>query len=297
MRKTMKIVSIIIVSLLLLTGCSSNVVTHVSNADEVIIDIKDNQITKDEIYKYLKLRFGPNLVTTNLIDMQLDKHVTLDDEDKAEGQKRLDETKELLKDEFEEVIAASGYTDEEDYYERVILSKIKNEKLFKTYLDENIEDITVGLNTRKIKKIVTDSKPVAEQALKELSEKEELTVEDFVLVAKEYSTEEEKGITTFEHVFEDRENLKFLNTKLVDAKPGLINEVIMDGDSFYIIYVEEIDLEADKNEIIGSMIQNENVNQIVSQSMFAYYSNLGDFKIHDSDLYDLFKESNPFLVN
>lgn len=296
MRKAMKIISIIIVSLLLLTGCSSNVITHVSNADEVIIDIKDNQITKDEIYKYLKLRFGPNLITTNLIDMQLEKHVTLDDEDKAEGQKRLDETKELLKDEFEEVIVASGYKNEQDYYERVILSKIKNEKLFKTYLNDNLESITVGLHTGKIKKIVTDSKPVAEQALKELNEKEELTADDFVLVAKEYSTEEEKGATTFEHVFEDRANLKFLNTKLVGAKPGLINEVIMDGNSFYIIYVEEIDLEADKNEIIGSMIQNENVNQIVSQSMFAHYSSLGDFKIHDSDLYDLFKESNPFLV-
>ena len=204
MNKLLKAITIIVISLLVLTGCSSNVLTNVSNPDEIIIDIKDNQITKESIYKYLKLRFGPNLITTNLVEMQLDKYVTLVDSDKAEGQKRLDEMKELLKDEFEAVIVGSGYKDVEEYYQRVILSKIKNEKLFRMYLEDNLEDITNGLNTGKIKMIVTQSKPEAEQALTELNEIEELSAEDFVSVAKTYSQEEEKAETKFEHVYEDR---------------------------------------------------------------------------------------------
>lgn len=296
MKKILKIIAIIALSLVILTGCSSTPQTSVSNGEEVIIDIKDNQITKDDIYKYLKLRFGPNLITTNLIDMQLEKFVTLDADDEAEGQKRLEETKELLKEDFEQVIMASGYKSIDDYYNRVILNAIKNEKLFNTYLDENLDTITEGLSTAKIKKIRTNSKPEAEAALKELQETKDLTVQNFVSVATKYSQEEEVALSKIEHAYEDREILKFLNETLKDAKPGLVDEVIMDGEVFYIVYVEELDVEADREMIITSIVEDEKVNQIVSQSMFAHYSAEGDFKIHDKDLYDLFKESNPFIV-
>lgn len=87
MKKTFKLLSILLISLLVLVGCGSNAQTSVENGDEVVVDIKDNEITKDDIYTYLKLRFGPNLITTNLIDMQLEKYVTLDEEDKEAGQK------------------------------------------------------------------------------------------------------------------------------------------------------------------------------------------------------------------
>ncbi|NLC54728.1 MAG: peptidylprolyl isomerase [Erysipelothrix sp.] len=296
MRKALKGLLIIALSLVLLTGCSKTVNTQVSNGEQVIMDIKGNEITKAEIYKYLKLRFGPNLITTNLIDMQLEQHVTLDAQDEKEGQRLLEETKELLKEDFEQIIVASGYKDVDDYYNRVILSKLKNEKLFDTYLSENLKEITDGLSSAKVKKIKTNSKPQAEQALAELKEKESVTAEDFVSMANTYSNEEIKGETKVEHVYEERAELKFLNEKLVNAKPGLVDEVIMDGDAFYVIFFEEMDLEADKDVIIASIKENQSVNPIVSQSMFAHYSSLGNFTIHDTDLYDLFKESNPFLV-
>lgn len=288
MRKAIKIISVITLALVLLTGCSSNVVTKVSNGDEVIIDIKDNQIKKEQIYKYIKLNFGPSLINTNLLEMQLEKNVTLDDEDKKEAQSRLDETKELLGEDFEQILVGSGYKDIEDYYDRVVLNMIKNEKLFKSYLDENLEDITTGLNTAKIKKIKVNTTAEANEALKELNENEDLTADDFVSMAKTYS-KDETAESTIEYVYEGRTELTFLNDKLIDVEPGLIDEAIMDGEDVYIIYVEELDLEADKNEIIASMIENEEVNQIVNQAMFAHYSSLGDFKIHDSDLYELLK--------
>lgn len=296
MKKAIRIITIIALSLVVLTGCSSTPQTHVSNGDEVIIDIKDNQITKDNIYTYLKLRFGPNLITSNLVNMQLEKYVTLNADDEAEGQKRLDETKELLGEDFEKVIKSSGYKSVDDYYERVILNQIKNEKLFNEYLDQNLDTITEGLHTAKIKKIRTNSKPEAEAALLELQEMESVTADDFTSVAKTYSQEDEIAESRIEHVYEDREVLKFLNEKLVDAKPGLMDEVIMDGEVFYIVYVEDLDVEAEKEMIITSIVEDEVVNQVVNQSMFAHYSAEGDFKIHDTDLYDLFKESNPFLV-
>lgn len=292
MRKIFKTLLAITLSLAILVGCSTNPQTQVSEADQVLINIKDNEIKKANIYQYLKLRFGPNLITSNLIQMQLDKFVTLDAADEAEGEKRLNDTKELLGDDFEKVILSSGYSSVDDYYDRVILSQIKNEKMFNTYLDENYLQITNDLHTAQIKKIRTNSKADAEAALADLNSLDSVSVEDFVTVAEMYSQEEKIAASSIEHVYDQRTVLTFLNEKLKDAKPGLIPEVIMDGEVFYIIFVEDFDLEVNKEKVIEEMFMDETINNVLSEQMFLDYSEAGNFEIHDSDLYDLFNELN-----
>ena len=292
MRKIFKTLLALALSLAILVGCSTNPQTQVSEADQVLINIKDNEIKKANIYQYLKLRFGPNLITSNLIQMQLDKFVTLDAADEAEGEKRLNDTKELLGDDFEKVILSSGYSSVDDYYDRVILSQIKNEKMFNTYLDENYLQITNDLHTAQIKKIRTNSKADAEAALADLNSLDSVSVEDFVTVAEMYSQEEKIAASSIEHVYDQRTVLPFLNEKLKDAKPGLIPEVIMDGEVFYIIFVEDFDLEVNKEKVIEEMFMDETINNVLSEQMFLDYSEAGNFEIHDSDLYDLFNELN-----
>lgn len=292
MRKIFKTLLALTLSLAILVGCSTNPQTQVSEADQVLINIKDNEIKKANIYQYLKLRFGPNLITSNLIQMQLDKFVTLDAADEAEGEKRLNDTKELLGEDFEKVILSSGYSSVDDYYDRVILSQIKNEKMFNTYLDENYLKITKDLNTAQIKKIRTNSKADAEAALADLNSLDSVSVEDFVTVAEMYSQEENIAKSSIEHVYSQRTVLNFLNEKLKDAKPGLIPEVIMDGEVFYIIFVEDFDLEANKEMVLEAMFTDEVINNVLSEQMFLDYSEAGNFQIHDSDLYDLFNELN-----
>ena len=292
MRKIFKTLLALALSLAILVGCSTNPQTQVSEADQVLINIKDNEIKKANIYQYLKLRFGPNLITSNLIQMQLDKFVTLDAADEAEGEQRLNDTKELLGDDFEKVILSSGYSSVDDYYDRVILSQIKNEKMFNTYLDENYLQITNDLHTAQIKKIRTNSKADAEAALADLNSLDSVSVEDFVTVAEMYSQEEKIAASSIEHVYDQRTVLTFLNEKLKDAKPGLIPEVIMDGEVFYIIFVEDFDLEVNKEKVIEEMFMDETINNVLSEQMFLDYSEAGNFEIHDSDLYDLFNELN-----
>ncbi len=292
MRKIFKTLLALALSLVILVGCSTTPQTQVSEADQVLINIKDNEIKKANIYQYLKLRFGPNLITSNLIQMQLDKFVTLDAADEAEGEKRLNDTKELLGDDFEKVILSSGYSSIDDYYDRVILSQIKNEKMFNTYLENSYLQITSDLHTAQIKKIRTNSKADAEAALADLNSLDSVSVEDFVTVAEMYSQEENIAASSIEHVYDQRTVLKFLNEKLKDAKPGLIPEVIMDGEVFYIIFVEDFDLEANKEKVIEGMFMDETINNVLSEQMFLDYSEAGNFEIHDSDLYDLFNELN-----
>ena len=164
--------------------------------------------------------------------------------------------------------------------------------MFNTYLDENYLQITNDLHTAQIKKIRTNSKADAEAALADLNSLDSVSVEDFVTVAEMYSQEEKIAASSIEHVYDQRTVLTFLNEKLKDAKPGLIPEVIMDGEVFYIIFVEDFDLEVNKEKVIEEMFMDETINNVLSEQMFLDYSEAGNFEIHDSDLYDLFNELN-----
>lgn len=297
MRKLLKTSLVIISLLLVLVGCSKDVNTHVSDKETVIAEIKGVKITKDDIYEYGKLRFGQNLITVNLIDMQLEENVTLDAEDKKLAQEHLEEAKEAMKDDFEAIVIASGYKNVDDYYERFILRDIKNQKLFKNYVKEHISEIVAGLHTHKIKVLKVDDKAKGEAALEELEVIEDLDSEKFLEVAKKYSKEEIVAPSKIEHVYSQRTNNKHYNTYLEEAVPGLIKENILVDEGFEIIYVEELDQEADFEMILSSIEANEKVNEIVIKAMYAHYSAKGNFKIHDADLYKLFKENNPFIVN
>ncbi len=296
MKKTLKYILITISLLTLLTACSKDVKTHVSDKDSVIVEIKGSQITKDDIYEYGKLRFGQNILTVNLVDMLLEENITLNDDDIKRAKDLLEDAKEALKDDFEAIIKASGYKDVDDYYERFVLRNIKNEKLIETYTRENIEEITNGLSTQKIRVLKAEDKANAEAAIKELEAIEDLDSEKFLEIAKKYSKEEVVAPLQVEHVYSDRTTNKHYNTYLKDAKAGLIAETIMVDEGFEIIFVEELDTTEDLDMIIASIEKDEKVNEIVTKATYAHYSAKGDFKIHDADLYKAFKENNPFIV-
>ena len=296
MKRSIKFITITLAVLLTLTACSSSYNTGVTDGDSVIAEIKGTTITKNDVYEYSKLKFGLNLVSRHLIDMQLDKLVELSDEDVTKAKETLESTKESLKDNFEMLIQSQGYKDEEDYYNNYILASIKIEKLFNLYVDENLETIMAENNTRKVRILKVTDKANAEKALEEIKAVEELTGEKFAEIAKTYAPESEELVadSRIEHVYTGRDKDTYLNTQLKDTKPGLIDELIMTDAGFAIILVEEIDVEADKDAIIKSFGANETISKKISGNMHLHYAEAGGFKIHDQELSDMFAENNPF---
>lgn len=298
MKKTMKFITISLVLLLTLTACGSSANTGVTDGDSIIAEVKGTTITKNDIYEYSKLKFGVNLVSRHLIDMQLDKHIELTAEDEEKAKESLASSKESLQDNFEMLIQAQGYLDEEDYYNNYILSSIKIEKLFNLYVEENIEKIMEENNTRKVRLLKVTDKANAEQALEELKAVEELTGEKFAEIAKTYAPESEELVADakIEHIYTGRETDTFLNTQLKDSKPGLIDELIMTDNGFALIFIEDIDLETDQEEIVASFGANETISKKISGDMHMHYAELGGFKIHDQELSDMFEANNPFVT-
>lgn len=296
MKRSIKFITITLAVLLTLTACGSSARTGVTDGDSVIADIKGTTITKNDVYEYSKLKFGLNLVSRHLIDMQLDKLVELDDEEIKKAQETLAETKESLKDNFEMLVQSQGYKDEEDYYNNYILASMKIEKLFNMYVDENLETIMEENNTRKVRILNITDKANAEKALEELKAIEDLDGEKFAELAKTYAPESEEAVaeSRIEHVYTGREKDTYLNTQLKDKKPGLIDELIMTESGFAIILIEEIDLETDKESIISSFGANETISKKISGDMHMHYASVGGFKIHDQELSEMFEQDNPF---
>ncbi len=300
MRKTFKLALITLAALLTLTACSSGVITTVTDGDEIIADIKGNTITKNDIYEYSKLRFGVNLIQSNLISMQMEELVELTEEDEKVAQAKLAEAKESLGESFEALLKASGYADEEDYYNRLILQNIRADKMLDLYLSENMESITTQLSSRKIKQADFKNKAEAEAALEELKEVETLDSKTFEEIINKHLPEADEdkinAPSKVEHIYNGRESNTYYNTQLKDTKPNDLSEVVMINDGFAIIYIEELDIEADKDLIKASILADEKVGSIVTRAMYAHYSAKGNFEIHDSQLHDLWKENNPFIA-
>lgn len=301
MKKISKQIIVLSASLLVLVGCSKPAVSHVTSGDELFADIKGTQITKEDIYQYSKLRFGTFLIQDNLIKMQIEDKVELTAEDNEKAKEQLEKAKEQMGENFESFIKASGYKDEEDYFEKFILTDLKKAKLFDKYLDENIEQIVTETDTHKIKRLHADSKAEAEAALEELKALEEVTADKFVDIATKYNTNKDEDFviadSKIETVNESRTEDKHLNTHLKDAKPGLIEEVIMTDKGFEIILIETLDYEADKDLVVTAIKSNEQFHKIVENSMYATYAAEGNFEIHDKDLHEAWKTNNPFMNN
>lgn len=299
MKKHTKIIAITLILLLTLTGCSKVALTQVTDADSNLATIKEENLTKGDIYSFMKLKYGTTIITSNLIDMQLEQYVELTDEDMEAAKKTLADTKENFKDKFEEILESSGYKDEEDYLERFILKNLKNQKMLEQYFEDNYASIIETLSTAKVRTLETENKAQAEEALEKLKEIEELDGEAFVEVAKEYvaKDKEDKPVAdpVIEHIYQGREEKTYLNTQLVDAKPGLIEEVISADGGFVILYIEELNQETDSEAILASISSTEKLSEQINKAMYANYSQVGKFEIHDKQMFDQFKENNPFL--
>ncbi len=297
MKRSIKLLTVLLASLLFLTACSSSAVTQVENSDEVFAEINDVTITKGDVYNFIKLKYGVNLISAKLVDMEIDKLVTLDEADTKKAEETLEKTKETLKDQFELLVKSQGFKDEEDYFRNYVLKSIKIDKLFNMYVAENLENITKDLYTKKVKLVRTSSKAEAEEALKSLQDLEEITDENFKEIAEKYAADDKKeaaGKVVVENYVSGRETDSFLNNHLKENKKGLVEEVIMNNAEFVVLYLEDINLETDLEAVITSIVDNEDIAKVITNEMYLHYAKLGNFEIHDSRVNELFNENNPF---
>ena len=165
-------------SLIGLTACSSG-------DSEAVVETKSGNITKEELYTVLKDSYGEQAVQQLVYQKILAKNYKITDE---EMDKRVDEIKAQLGDQFETALMSYGYKDEADFRSKMEIAlmqekaAIKDIKVTEDELKEYYDNIQPEIQARHI--LVED-----EATAKEVKQKLDAGG-DFAEISNEYSTDE-----------------------------------------------------------------------------------------------------------
>lgn len=261
--KRIKILSLIIALLIILTGCSKNedIIAKVNGKDINISDFEKDyyMYARNEIKNngegFLDKEENGKTNREKLIDKRLDvfirDEIFLQDMErknikitKEEKQKAIIEEKNKIDDRFEDFLTLSGLS-EEDFIEIFVIKPLKlqkytdeilkempvDEKMVKDYYEENLDYLT-EINA---KHILVDSEELAKEVLGKYN-----NGEDFYYLAKDYSTDElTKYIEGSLGYFIRDEIPKDFADAIFDLELGKISDPIKTKQGYHIVIVND----------------------------------------------------------
>lgn len=273
-------------SLLLLSACSQST-TQIKDSDEVLFTVGDQSFTRGEEYDLLKKYSGSSntiLLATNAV---LDAEI-------GHGKKIQEEANKL----YEESDEKGEEENKDDYIENIIIPMIQQEKLMDQYFKDQKKEIKKEYKPTIAKVLMCDNKDDAKNALKALQEGT-----DAQTVWDQYSSEdstfknEEIVVST---CLEDSLPDYVINSLYSAKEEGVIDEVMTDEDqssgAYYVGVLISKDYDKNIDKIKTDLVSNSN--QEISNNCLIYYLQKHGFEIHDQEIFDALRVSDPeYLVN
>ena len=136
MKKKILLVSTLILSLALVTGCGNS---KLKNGEEVTFSVNGKNITADSFYKELKNKYGSSIMI-DMIDKKILDTVYKDDEEiEKQAENQIESLKSQYGDSWDETLKNAGYDSEKDLKENFVLNYQRN-KAIEDYIKDNIKD-------------------------------------------------------------------------------------------------------------------------------------------------------------
>lgn len=285
----------VLLSGLLLVGCSSSAQTSVTDGNETIMTIGDKAYTYNDEYRCLKNSTAGASGLIFLASQPIyDAEVGRTDEIIKEAEKRLADFSE--NEDFEESIKSLGFADKQDYLERALIPSVQSSFLFEKYLTDAKDSIIEKYDPVLVSIIETDSEDNANKALQALKDGQ-----DAGKVSAQYASEDATYKGTEQIVLATDKALPttLLNSILDAGKEGVLDQVFTNDTStddkiYYVANVVSIDYDKNLSKI-KTMFQS---NQTVQTEMQIFYFKKYNLEIHDQAIYDYYKGMNPeYIVN
>ncbi len=274
----MKKLSLLLVTLFVLVGCSEAKLKPTSN--ELLFTINGKEIKEADVFEAMRLSSGSATILYSEAQKMLMKQIVEEDEvfDKI-VQDILTEAKKLMGENFELTIKANGFDSEEAYVEGVIKDIARIQSAVAQAMDKNYESLSKK-RPRKVRVLevdIKDGKKVLELAK---------AGSDLKTLGEEYS--EKSNYQGDEIIVSEISSLdtSILNKILAAEETGLLTEVVngSKGDVAYIAEVVSVDTEALRAEAVDHFSKDNTLTNEYLAKLFKEHK----FKIYDQDLHDAF---------
>lgn len=283
-------------SLLMLSACSG-ATAQISNADDVLFQVGDVAVTRGTEYELIKKSNGSTMTVTLIEQAIMDEEIGRGDEIKKEAEEKY-ESSASGNEEFEDSLKDAGYEDKDDYIEKVIIPTVQQEKLLDQYFKDNAKAIKKEYKPSIAKILMCDNKEDAENALQALKDgTDPQTV--FDQYASENATYGNEDIVV-STLLEDSIPTYVIKTLYSAKENGVIDEVMTDDNDssgmYYVAILTSNDYDENRDKIQEELVSQASSD--ISDECNVYYMKKHNLEIHDQDIFDALRSTNPeYLIN
>ncbi len=275
----MKKITIFLVATLVLVGLvgCSDAQVEIKDKNEALFTIGDTTIRKNQLFDLLVERDAGYSAVSMATNFIWENEIEITDEMRENADSTLEFYKMIYQDSFLTTIQASGFKDEEDFYENNLMASEKSVALAKKYVDSNFQTL---VNTYKPRKAVVLSFSTEEEAndVKVALESGE-SVSDILSTHSSLTDGNETIYTT-------QSNLDVgISSYISDSEEPKISDILVGAsvENFFIVQILETDSEAMREEVITAL----SVLSPVISECDLFYFNQYKFNVYDKTLLDL----------
>lgn len=277
------------------SACSKNQTTSVSDADTIYFTVGSQEITKGDIYNYMKMQ---NL-DTGIIAMAeqdlVEQLVPVTDEMNQQVDEYIQADKELYgEDTFLQMINYYGFADEQAYRD-AYLTNIRMTELTQQYIEENWDSMMeqykpVQANVLAFTDTSTTSIDSEEETSEETQSQAEINANEALAALKDGSKDLDTVILDYELSASSEPTIYLSNntslpsgilTYIQTNSVGYCNEVIFDDSTgtptYYIVNIVENDPTVFKDDVLTSL---SSVGDVATEAD-QYFLRSNNFYVYD----------------
>ena len=271
----MKKLSIAILSLLLLTGCT-DAVAKLKDSNTVLFSVGSTNVTKGELYSYMASSGGSAAISdasTKIAKIEIE----VTDDMKASAEETLEAYKSYYGDTFTKHLEQIGMTEEEYVEENLIASQLAAQ-LPNKYVESNFDSFASAYSPIKAIVINFPSKEDADAAISEL--KSDDSDVKAIIEAHNSTSSADPTVYTIDSTVLDSVARTVLNSS--SAEDGWVQVENSDGSTYTVLKVIDNVPANFKEEAIAAIANITTIQEQSTQYWFSKYN----FHIYDKNVYD-----------